>query len=587
MDGAARRRWVETAVDGGAAERLAGALRLHPLAARVLAARGFADPAAAEAFIAARLQDLPDPFTMKGMDGAVARVARALQAGERIACYGDYDVDGVTSTTLLAGFLRAAGGDVVTYVPHRLVEGYGLNGDAVAKLAAQGVKLLVTLDCGITASAEVKAAAALGLDTVVVDHHTVPVELPAAAAILNPHQPGCDYPTKDLAAVGVTFALVMALRRRLREAGRFGATRPEPNLKEALDLVALGTVADVVHLTGANRLLVRAGLEVLATTRRPGLKALKRVAGVADGQPVSAGQVGFRLAPRINAAGRLDDAGRGVRLLLETDPVRAQALAEELDRENQARQEIERRILDEATADARERVKAGARGLVLARDGWHAGVVGIVASRIVERFHRPAVLVAMEGGADPAGAKAAGVGKGSGRSIERFHLYDALAACASHLVRFGGHRHAAGVTVARDALEGFRAAFEAHAMERLGPDDLVPRTRIDGWVEAPLVTEKAAEDLDRLAPYGAGNPEPVFAMRGAPERVRPVGAGGAHLKLAFGRGLDAIGFGLGDRLSLCGGGGPVEAAFTVGFDEWDGTRRLQLRLKDLRAIEPG
>ncbi|MFO0581875.1 MAG: single-stranded-DNA-specific exonuclease RecJ [Anaeromyxobacter sp.] len=576
MDGAARRRWVETAVDGGAAERLAGALKLHPLAARVLAARGLADPAAAEAFIAARIQDLPDPFTMKGMDGAVARIARALEAGERIACYGDYDVDGVTSTTLLAGFLRAAGADVVTYVPHRLVEGYGLNGDAVAKLAAQGVKLLVTLDCGITAAAEVKTAAGLGLDTVVVDHHTVPVELPAAAAILNPHQPGCGYPSKDLAAVGVTFALVMALRRRLREAGRFGATRPEPNLKEALDLVALGTVADVVHLTGANRLLVRAGLEVLATTRRPGLKALKRVAGVADGQPVSAGQVGFRLAPRINAAGRLDDAGRGVRLLLETDPARAQALAEELDRENQSRQEIERRILDEATADARARVKEGARGLVLARDGWHAGVVGIVASRIVERFHRPAVLIAMEEGA----------GKGSGRSIERFHLYDALAACSTHLVRFGGHKHAAGVTVARDALDGFRAAFEAHALERLGPDDLVPRTRIDGWVEAPQVTEKAAEDLDRLAPYGAGNPEPVFAMRGAPERVRPVGAGGAHLKLAFGRGLDAIGFGLGDRLSLCGGG-PVEAAFTVGFDEWDGTRRLQLRLKDLRAVEPG
>jgi len=575
VDGPAKRRWIETEVDGGAAERLAGALSLHPLAARVLAARGILEPAAAEAFIAARIADLPDPFTMKGMDGAVARIARALETGERIACYGDYDVDGVTSTTLLSGFLRAAGGDVVTYIPHRLVEGYGLNGEAVAKLAAQGVKLLVTLDCGITAAAEVKTAAELGLDTVVVDHHTVPVELPAAAAILNPHQPGCPYPSKDLAAVGVTFALVMALRKRLREAGRFGAARPEPNLKDALDLVALGTVADVVHLVGANRLLVRAGLEVLAQTKRVGLRALKRVAGIPDGQPVSAGQVGFRLAPRINAAGRLDDAGRGVRLLQETDAARAQTLAEELDRENQSRQEIERRILDEATEDARARVKQGVRGLVLARDGWHAGVVGIVASRITERFHRPAVLIALEDGA----------GKGSGRSIERFHLYDALAACSAHLVRFGGHKHAAGVTVARDAVEGFRLAFEAHAAERLGPDDLVPRTRIDGWVSAPEVTERAAEDLNRLAPYGAGHPEPVFAMRGAPERARPVGAGGAHLKLAFGRGLDAIGFGLGDRLSLCSGGA-VEAAFTVGFDEWDGTRRLQLRLKDLRSVEP-
>jgi single-stranded-DNA-specific exonuclease len=553
------------------AARLAGALSLHPLAARVLAARGLADPGTAEAFIAARLADLPDPFGMKGMEPAVARLARALAAGERIACYGDYDVDGVTSTALLAGFLGAVGGDCVTYVPHRLVEGYGLNGEAVTKLAARGVRLLVTLDCGITAAPEVRAAAALGLDTVVVDHHTVPVELPAAAAILNPHQPGCGYPSKDLSAVGVTFALVMALRRRLREAGRFGEGRPEPNLKDALDLVALGTIADVVPLVGANRTLVRAGLDVLSASRRPGIRALKRVAGIAEGQEVTAGLVGFRLAPRINAAGRLDDAGRGVRLLLERDPAAARALAEELDRENLARQEIERRILDEATADARARVKDGARGLVLARDGWHAGVVGIVASRIAERFHRPAVLVALE----------AGGGKGSGRSVERFHLYEALASCAGHLLRFGGHRHAAGVTVAREALDGFRRAFEAHAAERLGPDDLVPRTRIEGWVDEGDVTERAADDLARLAPFGAGHPEPVFALRGAPAGARPVGAGGAHLKCAFGRRLDAIGFGLGDRLALCGG--PVEAAFTLGFDEWDGTRRLQLRLRDLRA----
>jgi len=573
VDGAPGRRWVETEVDGGAAARLAGALSLHPLAARILVARGLDEPGAASAFLSAKLADLPDPFGMKGMDAAVARIAHALDAGERIACYGDYDVDGVTSTALLAGFLRAAGGDVVTYVPHRLVEGYGLNSDAVARLAAQGVKLVVTLDCGITAAPEVRTAAGLGLDTVVVDHHTVPVELPAASAILNPHQPGCAYPSKDLAAVGVTFALVMALRRRLREAGRFGSARPEPNLRDALDLVALGTIADVVPLVQANRVLVRWGLEVLSSTRRPGLRALKHVAGVAEGTPVSAGQVGFRLAPRINAAGRLDDAGRGVRLLLESDAGRARALAEELDRENQSRQEIERRILDEATADARAMVRAGARGLVLARDGWHAGVVGIVAARVAERFHRPAVLVALEDGA----------GKGSGRSIERFHLYDALAACAGHLLRFGGHRHAAGVTVSRAAVEDFRRAFEAHAAERLAPEDLVPRTRIDGgWVGEVDVTERAAEDLARLAPYGAGHPEPVFALRGEPARARSVGAGGAHLKMALGGRLDAIGFGLGEKLALCGGGA-VEAAFTLGFDEWDGNRRLQLRLKDLRA----
>ncbi len=576
MDVVTGKRWVEAGKGSPEREALAAelsrALALHPLAARVLAARGLSGAEEAAHFLEAPLSDLPDPFSMKGMDRAVARIARALEAGERIACYGDYDVDGITSTTLLAGFLRAAGGDVVTYVPHRLAEGYGLNAAAVAALAGQGVRLLVTLDCGITSVEEVRAASALGVDTVVVDHHTVPVELPAAEAILNPHQPGCGYPSKDLAAVGVTFALVMGLRRRLREAGRFGARRPEPNLKEALDLVALGTVADVVPLLGANRTLVRWGLEVLAKTQRPGLKALKRVAGVADGVAVTAGQVGFRLAPRINAAGRLDDAGRGVRLLLTQDAGEALALAEELDRENQARQEIERRILEEASADAAVRVAAGARGLVLARDGWHAGVVGIVASRLVERFARPVVLVALDGEA----------GKGSGRSVEAFHLHDALTACSGFLVKFGGHKHAAGVTVARDRIEDFRAAFEAYAAGRLSEEDLQPRCRIDSWVDDADLTDRAAADLERLAPFGAGHPEPVFALRRAAARGRTVGSGGAHLKLNLGaRGIDAIGFGLGDRVRLCAEG-PVDAAFSVGFDEWDGTRRLQLKLRDLR-----
>jgi single-stranded-DNA-specific exonuclease len=561
---------VEAEVDAARAARLAQALGLHPLAGRVLAGRGFAEASDAEAFLTARLHDLPDPRAMKGMDAAVARIVRAVEGSERIALYGDYDVDGVTSTALLAGFLRACGATVATYVPHRLAEGYGLNVAAVERLAAEGARLLVSLDCGITATNEVRAAAALGVDTVVVDHHAVPVVLPEAAAILNPHQPGCGYPSKELAAVGVTFALAMALRRALRERGRFGPERPEPNLRDALDLVALGTVADVVPLLGANRILVRRGLEVLGTSRRPGVRALLRVAGIAQGAELGAGQVAFRLAPRINAAGRLDDAGRGVRLLLEEDAARADALARELDRENQARQEIERTILDEALRDARARVEAGARGLVLARDGWHAGVVGIVASRVVERFHRPAVLVAL-GEED---------GKGSGRSIEGFHLHDALRACSDHLVRFGGHRHAAGVTVSRDRLGAFRDAFEAHAAAHVREEDLVPRCRIEGWIAEADVSEQAALDLARLGPFGAGHPEPIFALRGAAARARTVGSGGAHLKLSLG-GLDAVGFGMGDRLGLCQG--PIEAAFTVGLDEWDGRRRVQLKLRDVRS----
>ena len=552
-----------------ATARLAAALKLHPLAAGILARRGLADPDQASRFLSPRLEDLPDPFTMKGMDGAVARIVTAVEAGQKIACYGDYDVDGVTSTVLLSGLLRAAGADVVTYIPHRLVEGYGLNGAAVERLADSGVNLIVTLDCGITSVAEVAEAARRGVDVVVVDHHTVPVELPAASAILNPHQEGCGYPSKHLAAVGVTFNLALALRKRLRERGRFGPTRPEPNLKEALDLVALGTVADVVPLVEVNRVLVRFGLAELGRARRPGVRALMRVAGVATGE-VTASQVGFRLAPRVNAAGRLDDAGRGVRLLSTADPAAADALAEELDRENRSRQEIERQMLEEAIADAAACVATGSKGLVLSRPGWHPGVVGIVAARIVERFHRPAVLVGVAGG----------VGKGSGRSIAAFHLHDALSACAGHLLKFGGHRHAAGVTIDPDAIPAFREAFERHAASVLCDDDLVPRTRIDGWVDAALLDDRAATDLEKLAPFGPGNPEPVFGVRARPSRARQVGAAGIHLKLVLAD-RDAIAFQMGDRLALCQG--PVEAAVSIGFDDWDGMRRLQLRVRDLRA----
>ena len=553
----------------GAARDLAVALRVHPVAARVLVRRGLADVAAATRFLCPRLEDLPDPATMKGMDAAVARVVQAVEKGERIACYGDYDVDGVTSTVLLSGFLRAAGAEVETYIPHRLVEGYGLNSGAVGRLAASGVRLLVTLDCGITSVAEVAHAASLGVDVVVVDHHTVPVELPAARAILNPHQPGCGYPSKHLAAVGVTFNLALALRRRLRERGRFGPSRPEPNMKEALDLVALGTIADVVPLVEVNRTLVLFGLAELGKARRPGVRALLRVAGVPTGE-ITASQVGFRLAPRVNAAGRLDDAGRGVRLLSTTDLAIAESLAEELDGENRARQEIERRMLAEALEDAAERVAAGARGLVLSRPGWHPGVVGIVASRIVERFHRPTVLVGV----------ADGTGKGSGRSIPAFHLHEALAACSVHLERFGGHKHAAGVTIHPDAIPAFREAFERHAAAVLKDDDLVPRVRLEGWADLSELDDRAATDLERLAPFGAGNPEPVFGVRGRPSRARQVGAGGVHLKLVLAD-RDAIAFQMGDRLPLCSG--PVEAAVSLGFDDWDGMKRVQLRVRDLRS----
>jgi single-stranded-DNA-specific exonuclease len=555
------------------ARSLQTALGCHPLVAQLLWRRGMHEAADASAFLAPRLADLPDPALLKGMPAAVARLVRAIEQHERITAYGDYDVDGVSSTALLVGFLRACGADVDFHVPHRLRDGYGLNTEAARALIAGGTRVLVTLDCGVTAVAEIDEAVRLGADVVVVDHHTAPAELPRATAILNPWQPGCTYPTRHLCAAGVTFLLCAGLRRELRARGFF-ERRPEPNLKQMLDLVALATIADVVPLTGANRILVHAGLSVLATTAREGLRALRAVAALPEG-PLTAGQVAFRLAPRINAAGRLDDAGRAVRLLLSTDAGEAARIARELDAANAERQDLERHILDEAVAEAERRENV--RALVLAGEGWHAGVVGIVASRLVDRFHLPAVVV----GVDPA----TGVGKGSGRSIEAFHLHEALAACSEHLVRFGGHKHAAGLTVERDRLPAFRAAFEAEAARRLADHVPGPRLKVDALVNPADLSDGLCQELASLAPFGAGNPEPVLLLAGAAARPRVVGGKegrAAHLKLTLADAplADAIGFGLGDVAQ--GLPDRLDLAFTLGFDEYRGERRLQLRLRHVR-----
>lgn len=562
-------RWLHRPTDAHAAQVLARELGLHPVAAAILAGRGYTAPDQAERFLAARLTDLPDPFGMKGMPKAVERLVRALRQEEKITVYGDYDVDGVTSTCLLVEFLRNVGAQVGYYVPHRLVEGYGLNPEAVDRMAADGTRLIVTVDCGVTAVEEVDRAARAGVDVVVVDHHKAPAELPRAVAMLNPHQPGCAFPSKELSAVGVTFHLLMALRKTLREEGWFNERRPEPNLRDALDLVALGTVADVVPLVNANRILVTHGLRVLAQTRRVGMRALMQVAGV-DG-PVGAGQVGFKLGPRINAAGRLDDAGAAVELLLTSDPAQAQRLAMTLDAANEERRDIERRITTEAFAQAFPIVDK-VRGLVLSADGWHPGVVGIVASRVVERFHRPAVVLGVDGA----------TAKGSCRSIEKFDMYGGLGRCASHLLRFGGHHHAAGVHLESDRIEAFRTAFEQEAARQLDEGDLVPIIRIDARLSAADATLELAQSLSRLAPFGAGHPEPVFAteLSGVESRILPAKSGtGDHLKFGIGT-ADGIAFGLADRQGVLRGRSTV--AFQLQVDTWNGRVKASAKVK---AIE--
>ena len=570
------------AVQQGA--RLASVLGIPAPVGRVLWARGYREPAQAERFLEPRLEYLPNPFELKGIEAAVSRLQRALAQGERVCVYGDYDVDGVTSTALLVSVLRKLGGNVEFYVPHRLVEGYGLNVRALEKLAARGTRLVVSADCGVTAVAEIDAAARLGLDVVVIDHHTASQDLPRALAILNPHQPGCTFPGRELAAVGVAFHLLLALRKRLREAGWF-ASRPEPNLREVLDLVALGTIADVVPLTGPNRVLVHFGLQELARGARIGVLALKSVAQLAG--EVTAGDVGFKLGPRINAAGRLDDASVGVRLLLSEDPREARALAEQLDRANEERQDLQVRIASEAIAHAEKLGPPEARRtLVVSSSGWHVGVVGIVAARLVERFHRPALVIAEEGG----------VAKGSGRSVEGFHLYDALARCAHHLTKFGGHKHAAGVTLDTGRISEFAEALEAEGREALDPAQLSARLRIDAELHPREVRMELASQLRRLAPFGAGNPEPVFFCRDlAAHEVRLLpdkkGTGPGHLKLRLGEvatrvsegesiALEAIGFNLGGTVPAVGT--RLDAAFQLAVDTWNGSERLQLKVKDLR-----
>lgn len=568
-------RWVLPDGSADQVSRLASELSLHPLAARVLVSRGYRTPGAASAFFADGLGDLPDPFTMKGMERAVERLLRALREGERITLFGDYDADGVCSTALLAIFLGELGAKVECYIPRRLGEGYGLNSAAIERIAAGGTRLLLALDCGISAFAEVSLAQRLGLDVVVVDHHAVPPSLPPAVAILNPQQEGCGYPTRHLCAAGVAFNLCMALRRRLREEGFFQPAGPrEPNLRELMDLVALATVADVVPLTGANRILVKQGLKELGAGRRPGVRALKEVAGLAAAGEVTSVHVGFRLGPRLNAAGRLDDATVGLRLLCAKSAEEARPLAASLDAANAERQSLEQEILEGALRQAEGKV---ARGLVLHSEGWHPGVIGIVASRLVERFHRPTVMVAVR----------EGVGRGSARSIEPFHLFEALKSCAQHLDRFGGHHHAAGLSIDPRKLPSFTEAFEEVAAQRLTEDDLVPRLRLDAVVSPSELDARAAEAVWALAPFGRGNPEPLLGSRAVRARARLLpnkrqGKTG-HLKLAIEGAphLDAIGFGMADQASLAEQA--VDMAYQLSLEEWNGLRRVSLKLKDLRA----
>ncbi len=566
------KRWELKVCDPSVVSELAGRLGIHAVAAAVLAGRGIVSSDQGQAFLNPSLAAMPDPFMLKGVAKAVDRLRRALDSGESVCIYGDYDVDGISGTALLVSFLRRVGLNCSYFIPNRFDDGYGLNRNALQQITDGGATLIVTVDCGITSVSEAEFCRCSGIDLIIVDHHSPRELLPDACAVVNPLQPDCPYPFKSLAGVGVAFNLLIALRSRLRQAGAFRED-PEPDLRQWLDLVALGTIADVVPLIGQNRIYAYYGLKQLGISPRPGIEALKRVAGITG--EVSCGQVGFRLAPRLNAAGRIESAVPGVELLLGSDLLNSNAIAEELDAANAERQAIERRMLEEAIALVEgEGTYPARRSIVLASAAWHQGVVGIVASRLVERYHRPTILIALDDD---------GHGKGSGRSIPGFHLLEALDASSEHLERFGGHRYAAGVGLAADRISAFAAAFETTAQMMLAGAELTPTLALDAEVMPAHISPGLVDDLKRLEPFGAGNPEPTLLLRGVTVLDRRT-VGEGHLKLrlkAGGRILDGIAFRQADRAS----DGLLDVAFFPELNVWNNTTTLQLRIKDIRPAE--
>lgn len=564
------RRWVlPPPADAAVVARLGRELRLPEPLCRLLAQRGYGDPAAARGFLRPHAGQIHPPV-MAGMDAAVARLRRAIDRRETILVHGDYDVDGICATALAVRALRLMGARAVPFVPHRLEDGYDLSDAGIAAAAAAGARLILTVDCGIVAHQAIARAQAAGIDVIVTDHHTPGPVLPPAVAVVNPNRADCSYPNKSLAGVGVAYKVCCALAAELGY--------PADRLARFLDLVAVATVADLVQLTGENRALVRWGLKILPDTPNPGLRALLGSTGLAEKREITAGQVGFILAPRINAVGRMGEALRGVQLLLTDDPREAEAIAATLEAENRARQEVDARTLREAMALLdRSFDPERDRGVVLAADGWHAGVIGIVASRVVERIHRPTVMIALDGD---------GEGKGSARSVPGFHLYEAMRACSEHLVRFGGHRAAAGCAILPQRVEAFRAAFDAHARSALSHEQLVPEVRIDLVLALPQADAELCRLLRHAAPFGQGNPAPVFAVRGVDVAGYPRVVGRNHLKLtlaADGVHLDAVGWGMGERLrEVHPAAGPFDVAFKLEENTWNGRTQLQAKLVDIR-----
>ncbi len=555
--------WVFRDIDPAQRAALSQALSISSATASLLLARGVTTLDQATAWMSP--VRFHDPFLIPDMSQAVDRLHRAMTQRERICFYGDYDVDGMSATSIYLSFFSGLGADVRAYVPHRIREGYGLNEGAIRTLAADGVTLLVTSDCGTTSHREIAVANTLGMDVLVTDHHQTDEQMPPALAVMNPHRRDASYPFRGLCSGGLAYKVASAYQ------ARYGAGAMP--LDSLLDLVALSTIADVVPLQDENRAFVRDGLAQMTRGARCGLRALKLVAGVT--RPCTAETVAFKLGPRLNAAGRLDEASLGVRLLTTESEGEAKQLAEQLDRLNRTRQQLEADIMREAVAQVRDTEPPGA--LVLASRQWHLGVVGIVAARLVERYHRPAIVLAIN---------EQGIGKGSARTVPGFDLYQALASCRDLLVAFGGHPGAAGLTIREEHLPAFSERFGALAGSWAVASQAAPTLHLDSEVTLDDVTHRLLQEIGALHPFGAGNPEPMFAGKRL-EIMNARVVGEKHLKLTLRQGrslpFDGIGFGMksleDQGVSLRT---PVDVAFTPELNHWNGYDRIQLRIRDLR-----
>jgi single-stranded-DNA-specific exonuclease len=555
-------------LDENKCKELSSELGLPPVIGKILINRGYSEPEKARNFLNPSLNDLSDPFMLKDMERGVDRVISALTDKEKIMIFGDYDVDGITSASLMYLVLTKLGAQVSYYLPNRLVEGYGLSEEGILEAERRGAKLIISVDCGINAVKEVDFAQRKGIDCIITDHHEPAEVLPDAWAIINPKQEGETYKGKELSGVGVAFKLAQAIYRKLGQ--------DEKELEDHLDLVALGTAADIVPLLGENRILTRYGLLQVAKTSKPGLKSLIFISGLM-GREIGTGQVVFILAPRINAVGRLGDAERAIKLLTTRDEKLASEISRVLDEENRKRKNIDEGTLEQALELIQEEVDLkNDKAIILASAGWHQGVIGIVASRVAERFYRPTVMISIDGEE----------GKGSARSIPGFHLFEALKECEDCLLKYGGHKYAAGLSISSKEIESFKEKFKLVSARIIKDEDLIPRLTVDAELELEEIQDGLISALELFAPFGPGNLKPVFVTRGLELADDAYVVGKNHLRLRVKKNgiiMDAIGFNLGDFAKpLAMRGTKIDLAYVLELNVWNGNSKIQMRLKDLQ-----